>query len=125
MRPWRLYGPIGIGGSLADQKASFSIRFNGYSSFETPNLNAALPTGTVSQALALRTPTTSGYVNGLLDYALTTNQTLRLSFTEQDNGSDNLGVGAFDLPDRAFSTRYAPIAAFACRKSGPSGDGCS
>jgi hypothetical protein len=91
-----------IGGSLADQKASFSLRFNGYSQFETPNLNAALPTGTVSQALALRTPTKSGYVNGLLDYALTKNQTLRLSFTEQDNGSDNLGVGAFDLPEPAF-----------------------
>src|ERR1051325_967019 len=66
-----------IGGSLADQKASFSLRFNGYSSFETPNLNAALPTGTVSQALSLRTPTKAGFVNGLLDYALTKDQTLR------------------------------------------------
>jgi len=109
-----------IGGSLAEQKASFSLRFNGYSSFETPNLNAALPTGTVSQALALRTPTKSGYVNGLLDYALTKNQTLRLSFTEQDNGSDNLGVGAFDLPERAFSTRYANRS-FRVQEVGPIG----
>ena len=92
-----------IGGSLADQKASFSLRFNGYSSFETPNLNAALPTGTVSQALSIRTPTKSGYVNGLFDYALTKDQTLRLSFTEQDNGTDNQGIGAYDLPERAFS----------------------
>jgi carboxypeptidase family protein len=109
-----------IGGSLAEQKASFSLRFNGYSSFETPNLNAALPTGTVSQALALRTPTKSGFVNGLLDYALTKNQTLRLSFTEQDNGSDNLGVGAFDLPERAFSTRYANRS-FRVQEVGPIG----
>jgi len=109
-----------IGGSLAQQKASFSLRFNGFSSFETPNLNAALPTGTVSQALGLRTPSKSGYVNALFDYALTKDQTLRLSFTEQDNSNQNQGVGVFDLPQRAFSNTFANRS-FRAQEVGPIG----
>ena len=109
-----------IGGSLAAQKASFSLRFNGVTSFETPNINAALPTGTVSQALTLRTPSKNGYINGLFDYAITKDQTLRLSFTEQDNDTDNVGVGAYDLPERAFSNRFANRS-FRVQEVGPIG----
>jgi hypothetical protein len=98
---------INVGGSLMAQKASFSLRFNGLTQFETPNLNAALPTGTVSQALSLRTPSSNTAVQGLLDLAVTKNQTLRLSFTEQDSDNDNLGIGAFDLPERGYSNRFA------------------
>src|SRR5205085_8152467 len=101
--PERLHeAGISIGGTLKEQKASFSLRFNGQTQFETPNLNAALPTGTVSQALTLRQPSKFGNVNALLDYALTKDQTLRLSFNQSDNSSDNVGVGAYDLPERAF-----------------------
>ena len=96
-----------LGGTLKDQKASFSLRFQGVTQFETPNLNAALPTGTVSQALSLRTPAKFGLFNGLFDYAITKDQTLRLSYTEQDNSTDNVGVGAYDLPERAFSNTFA------------------
>src|SRR5499427_2586085 len=98
---------ISFGGTLKEQKASFSVRFNGVTQFETPNLNAALPTGTVSQALTLRAPAKFGFFNGLLDYAITKDQTLRLSYTEQDNSTDNVGVGAYDLPERAFSNTFA------------------
>ena len=109
-----------IGGSLVDQKASFSLQFNGVTSFETPNLNAALPTGTVSQALSLRTPAKNGYVSALFDYAASKDQTLRLSFTEQDGGNDNLGVGAYDLPERAYSNRFANRS-FRVQEVGPIG----
>src|SRR6185295_16637039 len=104
--PERLHeAGIQIGGTLKDQKASFSLRFNGQTQFETPNLNAALSTGTLSQALSLRQPSTYQNVQALLDYAITKDQTLRLSFNENDNGSDNVGVGAYDLQERAFSNR--------------------
>ena len=111
---------IGLGGTLKDQKASFNIRFNGSTQFETPNLNAALPTGTVSQALSLRTPSKFGFFNGLLDYALTKDQTLRLSYTEQDTSTDNAGVGAYDLPERAFSNTFANRS-FRMQEVGPIG----
>src|SRR5215470_5408193 len=111
---------VSVGGSLLAQKASFSLRFNGLSQFETPNLNAALPTGTVSQALSLRTPSKNAAVQALLDFAVTKDQTLRFSFTEQDNDSDNLGIGAFDLPERAYSNRFAN-SSFRVQEVGPIG----
>ena len=111
---------LSFGGTLKENKASFSLRFNGTTQFETPNLNAALPTGTVSQALSLRTPAKFGYVNGLLDYAVTKDQTLRLSFTEQDNTSDNVGIGAYDLPERAFSNTFGNRS-FRVQEVGPIG----
>jgi len=111
---------VNVGGSLAAQKASFSLRFGGTSWYETPNLNVALPTGTVSQALSLRQPSSNKFVQGLLDYALTKDQTLRLSYTEQDNTGDNLGVGAYDLAERAFSNRIANRS-FRLQEVGPIG----
>ncbi len=98
---------MNMGGTLAAQKASFSLRFGGTSWYETPNLNVALPGGTVSQPLSLRQPSSNKFVQALLDYALTKDQTLRLTYTEQDNTGDNLGVGAYDLAERAYSNRLA------------------
>src|SRR5262249_26313065 len=80
----------------------------------------ALPAGTLSQALSLRQPSNYENVQALLDYAVTKDQTLRLSFTENDNGTDNLGVGAFDLPERAFSNRN-PNRSFRVQEVGPIG----
>jgi hypothetical protein len=111
---------LNFGGTLAAQKASFSLRFGGTSAYETPNLNVALPTGTVSQALALRQPNTNKFMQALFDYALTKDQTLRLTFVEQDNTGDNLGIGSFDLSERAFSNRIANRS-FRMQEVGPIG----
>jgi hypothetical protein len=109
-----------FGGTLAAQKASFSLRFNGTSWYETPNLNVALPTGTVSQALSLRQPSSNKSVQALLDYAVTKDQTLRLTYTEQENTGDNLGIGAYDLAERAYSNRVANRS-FRMQEAGPIG----
>src|ERR1035438_6136025 len=42
-------------------------------------------------------------VNALVDYALTRDQTLRLGYSQYTQQTSNLGVGIFDLPERAFS----------------------
>jgi hypothetical protein len=98
------YG-VGVGGTLVPQKSSFSAYLQGTSSYDTPNLNAALPSGTRAEALGIRRPrdTVNGY--GLLDYALTRDQTLRMLFNQAGSSSSNLGVGAYDLPERAYATR--------------------
>jgi hypothetical protein len=119
--PERLHeAGISLGGTLKEQKASFSLRFNGQTQFETPNLNAALPTGTLSQALSIRQPSKFGNVNALLDYALTKDQTLRVSFNQSENSTDNVGVGAYDLPERAFSNKVAN-SQFRVQEAGPIG----
>jgi hypothetical protein len=111
---------VNVGGTLAAQKASFSLRFGGTSWYETPNLNVALPGGTVSQPLSLRQPSSNKFVQALLDYGLTKDQTLRLTYTEQDNAGDNLGIGAYDLVERAYSNRIANRS-FRVQEVGPIG----
>ncbi len=96
------YGTF-FGGSLLKDRSSFNLSINGQTAFDTPNQNVALPTGTVSQALNLRSPRTNHSVFANLDYAVTKDQTLRFSYSQFDNTQGNLGVGAFDLPERAFS----------------------
>jgi hypothetical protein len=97
-------GVFAIGGTLAREKSSFSLVLQGNTSYTTPNLNIVRPTGSVSQALDLRTPRDNLNVQGLLDYALTKDQTIRLSFYQLHNSVDNLGVGAYDEPERAYNT---------------------
>ena len=97
-------GVFAIGGTLAREKSSFSLALQGNTSYTTPNLNIVRPTGSVAQALDLRTPRNNLNVQGLLDYALTKDQTLRLSFYQLHNSVDNLGVGAYDESERAYNT---------------------
>jgi hypothetical protein len=97
------YG-FGLGGTLVKDKSSFNINVFGTSAYDTPNLNAALPTGTLAHALGVKTPRDNEFINGQLDYALTLDQTLRFGYNMSRFSSDNLGIGGYDEPERAFST---------------------
>lgn len=92
-----------LGGSLIKEKSSFSISASGSSSYTTPNLYAATPTGTRAENLNLRQPSDMVMVSGLFDYALTKDQTLRLSYYQYATSSENRGVGAYNLIERAYS----------------------
>ena len=97
------YG-FGLGGTAIKEKSSFNINVYGISSYDTPNLNAALPNGTQAVALGLKTPRDNLYVNGQMDYALTLDQTLRVAYNLTRVTNNNLGVGGYDEPERAYST---------------------
>jgi len=65
----------------------------------------ALPDGSRrSELLDLRHPSTDWSVYGLVDYAVTRDQTLRLSYDYGRTTQENLGVGGSDLKERAYST---------------------
>lgn len=98
----RGYG-ANIGGALIREKSNFSISVNGQSQYTTPNLNVALPTGTRFDVLNLRQPFKNVNINALFDYALTRDQTLRFGYSQNNNSRRNLGIGAYDLPERAFT----------------------
>ena len=91
-------------GSLIKQRASFNLSLNGTTSYDTPNLYASLPTGTRAEALAIRVPRDNFFMFGNFDYALTKDQTLRLSYNQQDSKQRNLGVGAYELPEHAYNS---------------------
>jgi len=90
-------------GSLIKERASFNVSFNGTTSYNTPNLYAALPTGTRSEALALRSPRDTFFMFGNFDYAITKDQTLRVGYNAENSVQRNLGIGAFNLPEHAYT----------------------
>src|SRR5436190_1626405 len=93
-----------LGGTLVKGKSSFALSVEGRDAFDTPIAYVALPDGSQrSELLNLRRPSRNVTVYGLLDYALTRDQTLRLSYDQTNNKQENLGVGGSDLPERAYS----------------------
>jgi hypothetical protein len=97
------YG-FGMNGALVKDKSSFNLNVFGTNAYDTPNLNAAGPGGTVSKALSVRAPRDNVFVNGQFDYAVTLDQTLRFGYNMTRVASDNVGVGGYDEPERGYST---------------------
>jgi hypothetical protein len=95
---------LGIFGTLVKEKASFNLFINGMDSYDTPNINAAFVGGTRSEALRLRTPRDNLNIFSQADYALTLDQTLRFGYNMFRTTSGNLGIGAYDTEERAYST---------------------
>jgi len=113
------YG-FGFGGTLVENKSSFFINAFGISAYDTPNLNTAVPGGTVAHALNLKAPRDNVFVNGQVDYAVTLDQTLRFGYNLTHVANDNLGIGGYDEPERAFSTSNA-VHTFRVQHFGPVG----
>jgi hypothetical protein len=100
------YG-FGLGGTIVKEKSSFFLNVFGINAYDTPNLNAVMPAGTISRALNLKAPRDNVFVNGVLDYAVTLDQTLRFGYNLTHVSNDNLGVGGYNSPERAYSTDTA------------------
>jgi len=109
-----------IGGTLVKNKADFSLNLGARSFYTLPNLNANLPSGRVSQVLSLRQTSTGFNGNGLFNWAITKDQTLRLAYNQNTSTDDNLGVGLYDLPGRAYSEDWA-YHNFRIQEAGPIG----
>jgi hypothetical protein len=92
-----------IGGTLIKDKADFSIFVSGTDAFSAPTIRAALPGGIVSDVANLRSPSTSVFGSGYLNWALTADQTLRLSIGVDRSKRSNLGVGNYSLAERAYA----------------------
>src|SRR2546428_3991990 len=90
-------------GSLIKDRSSFSLAVQGSTSFETPILKAALPSGAKSELLNLRSPRDNFFMFGNFDYAITKDQTLRIGYNQNDSTQHNLGVGGYDLPEHAYT----------------------
>jgi hypothetical protein len=93
----------GLNGTLIKDKSSFGLFVFGTNSYDTPNLNAIFPTGIRAESLKLKTPRDNLFVNGQMDYAVTLDQTLRFAYNLSRFANDNLGVGGYDAPERAYS----------------------
>lgn len=99
------YYGMNLGGSLAKQKASFSLSAQRGTSFVTPYAFSYIPGfGRFSEPLPLRQPSDNLFVYGLFDYALTRDQTLRISVNRNSFTQNNQGVGGNDAIERAYTS---------------------
>jgi hypothetical protein len=109
-----------IGGTLIKNKADFSIAVNGSDNYSTPILNAKDLSGSQVRNLDVRQPFKNVGMSGLINYAVTKDQTIRIGFNGGKSSSDNQGVGAFDYAERAYSTESDNFAIRA-QEAGPLG----
>jgi carboxypeptidase family protein len=95
-------GGFGLSGSVVPNKSSFSLQIQGANQFDSTNLLAALPGQTV--AAPIRRPTDRTNVYARFDQGITKDHLARVTFQRAASQTDNLGVGGYDLPGRAYST---------------------
>src|SRR5688500_11302565 len=91
-----------LGGTMIAGKTSFSVSINGQHNYQSPILNAALPDRTRAETLRIRQPNRNVSTNVLVDHAVTRDQTLRVGVTSGQQRRENVGVGAYNLPERGF-----------------------
>ena len=109
---------VNLSGTLLKDRTSFSLSAGGASLYDSANVFAALPDG--SRAAPIRRPSDRINLNARLDHALTKSHTLRANYQQNVDDQENLGVGSYDLPDRAYS-RNADDSVFRISESGPWG----
>jgi hypothetical protein len=114
-----MYG-IGLNGTLINERASFHLNFNGQDSYSTPVQYAAISGGQIRGNVPLRSPVDNAFYSGGLDYALTRDQVLRVNFNGSRFNRQNVGVGTYDLIERAYSSRDRSFGLF-IQQNGPVG----
>ena len=107
-----------LSGSLLKERTSFSLSAGGAALYDSANIFAATAAGTTTGNL--RRPSERVNFTGRLDHALTRSHTLRAMFQQNDNDQRNLGVGGFDLDERAYG-RTASERLLRLADSGPLG----
>lgn len=89
-----------LSGTILKDRTSFSLSAGGASLYDSANVFAALVDG--RQSSPIRRPSDRINFNGRVDHALTRSHTLRGTFQQNANDQRNLGVGNFDLAERAY-----------------------
>jgi hypothetical protein len=89
-------------GSILPNKSSFSVGVQQARLFDSGNILAAVSGGTVAQPI--RRPTDRTNINGRFDQAFGDGHLLKFSYQRSANQIRNVGVGSFDLLERAYQT---------------------
>ncbi len=97
----RRYG-LDFSGPLWKNHTDISGSVDGMNSYDTKTIFAALPTGRIADLI--RRPSQRLNLQTRIEHALNKTHTLRGEYQRNANAQENLGVGNFDLADRAFTS---------------------
>ncbi|MCI0485990.1 MAG: TonB-dependent receptor [Blastocatellia bacterium] len=91
-----------IGGPLWRNHTSLFLSADGADEFDSNTIVAALPEGSFSDVI--RRPLRRFNFSARAEHALGKSHTMRAEYQRNTNRRENLGVGDFDLAERAYST---------------------
>jgi len=89
-------------GPLWPKHTSLFVNADGFSSYDSKTIVAALPDGNFSDVF--RRPSRALNLSARVEHALTKSHALHAEYQRNANRQDGLGVGDFDLPERAFTS---------------------
>ena len=92
---------VTIEGPIVNGRTSLAIEVEGLSAFDSQIVRAGTPANPVSGLL--RQPEEELEVTIGVQHALSQSQMLRVEYRQDDNDGENLGVGTYDLAERAYS----------------------
>ena len=90
-------------GPLAKGKTGLSLSFDGNSSYDSRTIVAQSPNSGTLNSLAV-SPTDAMNFTARVEHLLSPTAQVRAEYTRRRNERGNLGVGDFDLPERAYAT---------------------
>lgn len=96
---YRRFG-FNMDGPLVKGKTSLAFNVDGNANYDSQTINAETPDGTYNDVV--RRPNDRMFASVRLDHQLTPTQLMRVEFRHDMNERQNLGVGDFDLQDRAY-----------------------
>jgi hypothetical protein len=88
-------------GPIKKGKTSFSLNVGGMDSFDTETLRTLNPDGTQFDGVVSK-PTDRINLNARVEHAINKNQMLRVEYSRNNNDQGQLGVGGFELYERAY-----------------------
>ncbi len=90
-------------GPIAKNKTSLTMAFDGNNSYDSRTINALSLSGAKVTGLA-QTPTDALNFSARLEQLVRGQDQLQVEYSRRQNNRSNIGVGDFDLPERAFAT---------------------
>lgn len=109
---------LSVEGPLWKNRTSLAFSTDGLTSYDSKTIVAALPDGRFADVV--RRPTDRFNFSARLEHAVTPAHALRIEFQRSETDQENLGVGDYDLVERAFSRRQENHL-FRVSESGPIG----
>jgi hypothetical protein len=95
---------VSFSGPLAKGKTGLSLSFDGNNSYDSRTIVAQSPTGQLNGVAV--SPLKAANFSARVDHQMSAGHQLHAEFAHRLNNRKNLGVGDFDLPERAFATDF-------------------